>query len=289
MHTLLKTFIIAGTLLLSHSFATTYPLSIKDDLGRNLIIKTEPKRIISLVPSHTETIYALGAGTNLIGRDDYSDYPEAAQKLPKMGGLYNPNLEAIVAAKPDLVLASEYGELPKQLEAAGITVWAGSAQTFDDVFTTIETLGIILNHEDAAQKINNKMRADIKDIETVTRAIKKVSVYYEIDPTPYTVGPNSFLGVLIQKAGGQNIIPAKLGDFPQISPELVLQANPSVIIGASQEDIAKRNGWTNISAVKNKRVVLLTPAQDNILSRAGPRLAQALKILAKILHPDLFR
>jgi iron complex transport system substrate-binding protein len=281
--------LISGLALATQAFATSYPLTIKDDLDRNIVIKTEPKRIIALLPSHTETVYALGAGSSMVGRDAYSDFPAQALELPKVGDLYTPNIEAILALKPDLVLNSEYGDLTPKLEKAGITVWAGSAQTFDDVFETISVMGKILNREASAASLNNKMKADIREIEVVTRAVKKVSVYYEIDPTPYTVGPASFLGVLITKAGGANIIPKELGDFPKISPELVVKANPSCIIGTSRDNAIKRPGWANLQAILNDRVFQLTPDQDNLVSRPGPRLAQGLRVLAKILHPGLFR
>jgi iron complex transport system substrate-binding protein len=285
---LLSSLALATHALCAPALATAYPLTIKDDLERNVTIKAEPRRIVSLLPSHTETVYALGSGSSVVGRDDYSDFPAQVLELPKVGGAYDPNLEAIIALKPDLVLNSEYGELTPKLEKAGITVWAGGAQTYDDVFVTIGTLGKILNREASAASLNAKMRSDIREIETVTRAVKRVSVYFEIDPTPYTVGPASYLGVLLTKAGGANIIPAKLGDFPKISPELVVQSNPSCIVGASLEDALKRPGWASIAAVTNRRVFKLTPDQDNLVSRPGPRLAQGLRVLAKILHPDLF-
>jgi iron complex transport system substrate-binding protein len=275
--------------LSSSALATTYPLTVKDDLNRTVTVNAEPKKIVVLLPSHTEMIYALGAGANVVARDDYSDYPLEVTKLPKVGGLYNPNLEAILALKPDLVLNSEYGDLTPKLERAGVTVWAGSPQTFDDIFETITTLAKIVNKEAAAVSLNNRIRAEVREIETVTRAIKKVSTYYEIDPTPYSVGPNSFIGSLLSRAGGLNIIPKELGDFPQVSPELIVKQNPSVIVGVTCADAAKRPGWANITAVKTNRCYTLTPAQDNLVNRPGPRIAQGLKVLAKMIHPDLFR
>jgi iron complex transport system substrate-binding protein len=269
--------------------ATTYPLIAKDDLGRNITVSQEPKKIVVLLPSHTEMLYALGAGVKIIARDDYSDFPPEVQKLPKVGGLYNPNLEAILALKPDLVLNSEYGDLTPKLEKAGVTVWAGSPQNYNDIFETITTLGKIVNREDAAAALNKKIQLEVRDIETVTRAIKKTSVYFEIDPTPYTVGPNSFIGNILAKSGALNIIPASLGDFPQIAPEIVVKANPSVIIGLTCADAVKRPGWANIAAIKTNRCYVLTPEQDNLVSRPGPRIAQGMKVLAKLINPDLFR
>lgn len=288
---MLKRLLVIATiaLLSSIGYATTYPLTVKDQLGRSVVIASEPKKIVVLLPSHNEMIYALGAGPRVIGRDDYSDYPNDVQKLPKLGGLYNPNLEAIIALKPDLVLNSEYGDLTPKLEKAGLTVWAGSPQSFEDIFATITTLGQIVNHEDAALALNRKIRLELREIEIVTKAIKKTSVYYEIDPTPYSVGPNSFIGSLLSKGGALNIIPANLGDFPQVSPELIVKQNPSVIIGVSCAIASKRPGWAALAAIKTNRCYTLTPEQDNLINRPGPRIAQGLKIIAKMINPSLFR
>lgn len=288
---MLKRLLVIATiaLLSSIGYATTYPLTVKDQLGRSVVIASEPKKIVVLLPSHTEMIYALGAGPRVIGRDDYSDYPNDVQKLPKLGGLYNPNLEAIIALKPDLVLNSEYGDLTPKLEKAGLTVWAGSPQSFEDIFATITTLGQIVNREDAALALNRKIRLELREIEIVTKAIKKTSVYYEIDPTPYSVGPNSFIGSLLSKGGALNIIPANLGDFPQVSPELIVKQNPSVIIGVSCAIASKRPGWAALAAIKTNRCYTLTPEQDNLINRPGPRIAQGLKIIAKMINPSLFR
>lgn len=276
-------------LLAPAATATTYPLTLKDDLGRTVTLRAEPRRIITLLPTHTETVFALGLGDRVVGRDANSDFPAEAERVPSVGDLFTPNVERIVSLKPDLVLNSEYGTLTPALEKAGITVWAGGAQTFEDVFTTISTIGMMLNREQRAAAINEGIRRDIRDIETVTRAVRKVPVYYEIDPSPYSVGPNSFIGTLLAKAGGLNIIPAALGDFPKINPELVVAANPAVIVGISRDDAARRPGWANLQAVKDGRVHKLSEAQDDLVSRAGPRVAEGLRVLARLLHPDLFR
>jgi iron complex transport system substrate-binding protein len=289
---MLKRFFALATIAIfssSIAHATTYPLTVKDQLGRSVTISSEPKKIVVMLPSHTEMIYALGAGGRVIGRDDYSDYPSEVQKLPKLGGLYNPNLEAIIALKPDLVLNSQYGDLTPKLEKSGITVWAGDPQRFEDIFTTISTLALIVNREAAAVTLNRQIRLELREVEIVTKAIKKTSVYYEIDPTPYSVGPNSFIGSLLSKGGALNIIPASLGDFPQVSPELIVKENPSVIIGVSCSDASKRPGWANIAAVKTNRCYTLTPEQDNLVNRPGPRIAQGLKVIAKMINPSLFR
>ena len=289
MHKLLPALLLAAT---TSAAATTYPLTLTDDLGRKVILQAEPRRVVSVLPSTTETLCALGLCERLVGVDDYSDFPASVSKLPKVGGLYNPNIEAMVALKPDLVVVSKYGKLAESLAAAGITVLAVNPETYDEVFSKTLVLGRVMNREAQAKILVIQMRRDIAKIEILTKnAVRKPTAYYEVDPTPYTVGPNSFIGVLLGKAGAVNIIPASLGDFPKISPELVVQQNPQLILGVDLATAKARPGWANIAAVKSGRVTAIVPgsALDNLLTRPGPRLPLALAALAKIVHPEMFR
>ena len=289
MHRLLPALLLAVT---TSAAATTYPLTLTDDLGRRVILQAEPRRVVSVLPSTTETLCALGLCERLVGVDDYSDFPASVNKLPKVGGLYNPNIEAMVALKPDLVVVSKYGKLAESLAAAGITVMAINPETYDEVFSKTLVLGRVMNREAQAKILVIQMRRDIAKIEILTKnAVRKPTAYYEVDPTPYTVGPNSFIGVLLGKAGAVNIIPASLGDFPKISPELVVQQNPQLILGVDLATARARPGWANIAAVKSGRVTAIVPgsALDNLLTRPGPRLPLALAALAKIVHPEMFR
>lgn len=289
MHKLLPALLLAAT---TSAAATTYPLTLTDDLGRKVILQAEPRRVVSVLPSTTETLCALGLCERLVGVDDYSDFPASVSKLPKVGGLYNPNIEAMVALKPDLVVVSKYGKLAESLAAAGITVLAVNPETYDEVFSKTLVLGRVMNREAQAKTLVIQMRRDIARIEILTKnAVRKPTAYYEVDPTPYTVGPNSFIGVLLGKAGAVNIIPASLGDFPKISPELVVQQNPQLILGVDLATARARPGWANIAAVKSGRVTAIVPgsALDNLLTRPGPRLPLALAALAKIVHPEMFR
>lgn len=289
MHRLLPALLLAVT---TSAAATTYPLTLTDDLGRRVILQAEPRRVVSVLPSTTETLCALGLCERLVGVDDYSDFPASVNKLPKVGGLYNPNIEAMVALKPDLVVVSKYGKLAESLAAAGITVMAINPETYDEVFSKTLVLGRVMNREAQAKILVIQMRRDIAKIEILTKnAVRKPTAYYEVDPTPYTVGPNSFIGVLLGKAGAVNIIPASLGDFPKISPELVVQQNPQLILGVDLATAKARPGWANIAAVKSGRVTAIVPgsALDNLLTRPGPRLPLALAALAKIVHPEMFR
>ncbi|HEU4742082.1 MAG TPA: ABC transporter substrate-binding protein [Meiothermus sp.] len=267
-----------------------YPKALTDDLGRKVTIQAEPKRIVTMLPSLTETLCAMGACDRLVATDSFSDWPESVKKLPKMGALFDASPEKIVALKPDLVLISVYGKLQEPLERSGIPTFALKVESYGDIFRTTRLLGEILNHKPAAERLVAQIQQQVYAQESrAAKAKDRPTVYLEIDPTPYTVGPGSFIGVLIAKARGQNIIPKELGDFPQVSPELVVQKNPQVIVlthpGAA--DLAKRPGWARLRAIQANRVCSFTGGPDNLLSRPGPRVAEGLKLLIDCLHPEL--
>jgi iron complex transport system substrate-binding protein len=263
-----------------------FPVTVRDDLGRSVTVAAEPRRIVALLPSHTETLFALGAGDRVVGVDDNSDYPPEAARLPRLGALYDPRVEQTLALRPDLVLASEYGPAPTRLAALGLTVWAGSAARLADVYRVLEILGRLVGRSPEAAALAATMRRDVDALAARVRALPRVRVYDELDPTPYTVGPGSFVGALLDMAGGDNIVPADLGEFPRISPELVIARDPEVILGVPLAEAAGRPGWAGITAVKRGAVHTLTPAEQGLLSRPGPRLAEGLALLGRRLHPD---
>ncbi|QFP76991.1 ABC transporter substrate-binding protein [Deinococcus sp. AJ005] len=289
----MRQFIVLSTLvLLSSAAATAYPLTVTDDLGRKVTLNSEPKRIIAMLPSHTETLIAIGAGDKLIAIDVYSNYPKAiTDKLPKVGSGFQPDLEAIVALKPDLVLADESSgsRLTEKLAAAGLTVYGGTAQTYNEVFEKIAVLGKMTNRETGALNLITSMRTELNTLQASVAKLPRVSTYYEIDPTPYSVGPNSFIGALISRAGGQTIVPAALGDFPKLDPELIVKANPQIMIGLTPAEAAKRPGWANLKAVQSGKIFNPTPEEGDAISRPGPRLPAALRALIKYIHPEALK
>ncbi|WP_034386162.1 ABC transporter substrate-binding protein [Deinococcus sp. YIM 77859] len=272
--------------------ATTYPLTVTDDLGRTVTLRTEPRRIIAMLPSHTETLVAIGAGDRLVAVDRFSNFPKnVTDKLPKVGSAYQPNLEAILALKPDLVLADESAgsRLTEKLAAAGLTVYGGTAQTYNEVFQKIAVLGRLTNREAGATRLITRLRSELNALSQSVAGLPKVSTYYEVDPSPYSVGPNSFIGTLITKAGGRTIVPASLGDFPKLDPEFIVKANPQVMVGLSLNDARNRPGWAGVQAVRSGRVYALTPEERDALSRPGPRLPDALRTLIRFLHPEALK
>lgn len=286
----MRRILFAAALLSSTAAATKYPLTITDDLGRTITLKSEPRRIVAMLPSHTETLFALGAGGKLVGIDEYSNFPKAeTAKIQKVGSGFSPNIEAIVALKPDLVLADESSSsrLTEKLAAAGLTVYGGTAQTYNEVFEKIAVLGRLTNHEVNATRLVTSLRSELNTLQQSVLKRPRVSVYYEVDPAPYSVGPNSFIGALITKAGGQTIVPASMGDFPKIDPELIVKSNPQAMIGLTLDEAKKRPGWAGLNAVKAGRVYKPTDDERDALARPGPRLAVALKTLLKMIHPEV--
>lgn len=285
-----KLFAVLVVMLFSPALAGSFPLSLKDDLGRTVLLKSEPKRIISMLPSHTEALFALGVGSKVVGIDQFSNYPKAeTEKIQKVGSTFTPNLEAIAALKPDLVLIddSAYSKLAENLEKIGVVVYAGMAQTYIESFEKIAILGRLTGATNKAQSIISRLRSEINQIGVQLLRVKKVSVYFEVDPTPYAAGEASFIGELLSRAGGKNIVSKSLGAFPQISPELVIQANPSVILGVTLADVSSRPGWANIAAIQNKRVYKPSSEENDAIVRGGVRLAEALRTLVKYLHPSI--
>ena len=290
----MKKLLAVLSVLLTLALATSYPLVVTDDLGREITIPAEPQRIVVMLPSATETLCSIGACDKIVATDDYSNWPAEAAEKPKAGGLYNPNVELIASFEPDLVISSKYGKLTEALEKLGITVYAVNTQTYDDIFRTARNLGRLVNREAEAEALVARINQQVYALESQAAKVKdRPTVYYEIDATPYTVGPDSFIGTLIKKARGENVIPAELGLFPKISPELVVEKNPEVIVlgdapyGVTAAKIAERPGWAGIRAIQDGRVCELTKEQTDVVHRPGPRVAEGLKVLIDCFHPGL--
>ena len=279
------------------AFATDYPLTVTDGLGREVALLKEPERIVAMLPSQTETFCAVGACDKLVGTDNYSNYPEQVRDLPKLGGFRSADVEDIVALEPDLVLvAASAGELAETLGGLGLTVFASGAhsgQTYESTLEEFLFLGKLVNREAEAQALVETTRSQVDAVGALTADAPRPQVYYEISDSLYTASPASFTGALIEKAGGENVIPAQLGAFPQVDPEFVLERNPEVIIladapsGTSVESLRERPGWANLEAVGSGRVYELDQTQVDVLSRSGPRMVEAVRLLAQLLHPEL--
>lgn len=281
---------------------TPEPIALTDRLGRAVTLAAPAQRIVSLAPSNTEIVFALGAGDKLVGRDDFSDYPPEASKVQSLGSLYpKVNAEAIVALKPDLVLAAGITnpEDVKALADLGLTVYATSYTTsLADIYADILAVGQLTGRSGEAEKLVADMQARVEAVASETANVaERPNVFYETDDTdpssPWTRGPGTFLDALINMAGGQNIGATGQDQDFQMSLEAIVKEDPAIIIfshasysGRTPEQVMARPGWENITAVKNKAVYAI---DGNLLDRPGPRVVEGLEALARLIHPELFK
>lgn len=278
---------------------TQGPLKFTDGLGREVSLKGPAQRVVSLAPSNTEILFAVGAGKQVVGRDEFSDYPPEAKSLQSVGGSMGQySTEAVVALKPDLVLAAEINapELVKQLEDLGLTVYyLKNPKTLEEMYGNLDIVGQLTGHDTAGLVDSLKKRVQAVD-EKVMPLSSRPSVFYEIDATdpakPYTYGPGSFGDLLIARAGGFNIGNQLSDPYPQMSLEQIVVSNPGIILlgdsmwGTTAEAVKGRPGWEGIEAVKSGNIL---PFDDNLVSRPGPRLVDGLEQLARIFHPGAFQ
>lgn len=282
-------------LALSTALATSYPLTVKDALGRSVTLTHAPQRIVSMIPSSTETVCAEDACDRLVGVDQFSNDPASVRELPHLGSGLDPNIEALVALKPDLVLADASSkELVAKLTALGIPVYAGTPQSYQQLFPTFRVIGRLIDEQTPAAVLVGRVQGAVDAVARLTAGLPKPTVYLELDKTPYSVGPTSYIGQLIAKAGGKDIVPARLGHYPQLDPAFIIQQNPDVILladapfGVSPASVAARPGWGALKAVRTGKVIALSQRQIDELNRPGPRVVDAVEFLARILHPGAF-
>ena len=268
----------------------TFPVTVTDDTGRSVTIAARPERIVSLAPGNTEIVAELGALERLVGVTTYCDYPPEVADLPKMGDFVGPNLEAIAAADPDLVLVTTgvQAEVVTQLESLGAAVVAIDPQTLDGLYTAIGTVGAAIGEPQAAADLTESMELQIHDIAEQVEG-GPVPCFLEIAQDPlFTVGSGTLLNELIEYAGGENVV-AEEG-YVAYSVEQLLQADPAVYLAtkgsmSDPSDITGRPGYDSITAVAEGRVYLL---DDNLVSRPGPRVVEGIRQIAAALHPDVF-
>jgi iron complex transport system substrate-binding protein len=275
-------------------------IAITDGLGREVQLESAAQRVVSLAPSNTEILFALGAGDKVVGRDEVSDYPAEALALPTVGGWSGFSAEAIVALKPDLVLAAEINtpELVAELESLGLTVYyLSNPKTLEELYVNIEIVATLTGRD--ATKLTDSLKARVAAVdEKIAPLSYAPSVFYEVDATdpskPYSIGPGTFINLLITRAGGMNAVElAGITDpYPQISLEQLVIAPPDIIIlgdsmwGTTAESVAARPGWDTLKAVVDGKVFAF---DDNLVSRPGPRLIDGLEALARLLHPEVFK
>jgi len=277
-----------------------YPQTHTDALGREVTLTAQPKRIVSLAPSVTEILFAIGAGPQVVGRTEFCNYPPEVLSLPTIGGFSAKSIsvEAILALQPDLVIAGSLRqkEVVEALTGAGITVFTVAPTSLADIQSGIVTLGEMTGNVEGAGAVVADMQSRISTISEKVASVptdKRPKVFYEVFDEPLTTTTNaSFVGELLTLAGGVNIFADLPDAYPTISVEQIAERDPQIIIGPSSHAdkltaalIASRPGWASLTAVKNNAVYIV---DGDSISRAGPRVVTALEALAKALYPDLF-
>jgi iron complex transport system substrate-binding protein len=276
---------------------TTYPLTLYDALSRRVTIKARPLRIISLAPAITETLYAIGAGARLIADTDYCTYPEAAKKLPHVGGYLDPNIEKITSLKPDLILANRGTErtIVDKLAKLGTPLVALDPASFEDVCEITVTIGAVVDALPKATALAQQLRtrrANVALTSTFLSDKPMVLFLFSLDGLN-SAGPGTFIDDLITLAGGDNVAKSTGKEWPELSMEAVVAADPSVIVVLSGHGggaltpakalatLRTQDKWKNIAAVKGGRVFVL---DDDLITIPGPRLIDGLEALSKALH-----
>ncbi len=280
---------------------TTAPIVLTDGLQRPVTLDQPALRIVSLASSNTEILFAIGAGDQVVGRDDFSDFPAEVKDLPSVGGsMGNYNLEAITSLQPDLVLVAGINtpEQVKALEELNIKVfYLGNPTDLQEMVENLRIVGQLTGHEREALALADSLQARVKAVEDKLVGVEfRPKVFYELDASmdpskPWTAGAGTFVDTIIKMAGGENVAAGMSEAWAQISQEELLVADPAIILlgdaayGTTPDSVAQRPGWDVMRAVKENKIFAF---DDNLVSRPGPRLVDGLETMAKILHPELF-
>lgn len=284
----------ALSLLVAATAFAANPVAVTDDLGQQTCLAVAPLRIVSLAPSNTELLFALGLGDRVVGVTEYCNWPEAAARIEKVAGYTDLSVEKIAAVRPDLVVAARGNDLEglETLRRLGIPVFAFAANGVDDVLRAVDRLGQLTGQTDGAQALETQLRARVEAVRRRVQGRPRPLVLWGFAADPiYTAGAGSLIDDVIEQAGGSNAGRRAAGLWPQVSLETVVGWAPDVLLMSPSTDAAGElaqlrtlDGWRDLPAVRSGRVVRI---DGDLLTRAGPRLVDALEQLAAQLHPDV--
>ncbi len=292
---LISTSAISGCTKTGSKDALGSAIQVVDDFGRKVILESAPERIISLAPSNTEILFALGLGERVAAVTDFCDFPLEAKEKQKVGGFSEPNLERIVEISPDLILAtSMHAKEIEKLDELGLKVFVIDSKSLKDIFSAIDKVGSLTLSKPQAKALIGKMSERLSEIDKRLAGLpapEKPLVYYEIWNDPLmTVGKDGLIAEAIRRAGGMNLGDGLTGEYPELSLEKIIESDPKVIIApkGSMSDpaiVKERAGWEEISAVQNDRVYIV---DESLLVRFGPRIVDGIYYMAEMIHPERF-
>ena len=270
------------------ALAPAHALQLTDDRGVTVALAQTPQRIVSLLPSLTESICALDQCQRLVGVDRYSNDPASVRRLPTLGGGLDPNIEAIVALRPDVVVLATSSRASQRLESLGLKVVALEPKSQADVRRVLKKLGQLLAVPDdtGAERVWRVIDAGVTAAaQSLPPKAKNLRVYFEVNQGPYAAGQSSFIGETLTRLGVKNVVPAALGPFPRLNPEFVVRANPDIIMvsSGSMQGMLAYPGWSAIKAVRENRICAFSRDESDVLVRPGPRMAEAARIMAKCI------
>lgn len=268
--------------------ALAQAVTVRDDRQQDVVIAKPPERIVSLLPSLTETVCALGQCHKLVALDRYSNWPESVRQLPRMGGGLDPSIEAVLAQRPDLILMATSARGAERFESLGLNVLVLEPRTHADAQRVLhkvaQALGLPKAQSDAVwRQIDAGVDAAAQSLPPRAKGQK---IYVEVSPAPYGASESSFIGETLTRLGMRNILPASLGPFPQINPEFVVRAQPDVIMAgdSSRASMVQRPGWSQLKAIQSRKVCAFSPEESDMLVRAGPRMAEGARLMAQCLQ-----
>ena len=269
-------------------FQSVQAVTVLDDRQQKVQIDQAPQRIVSLLPSLTETVCALKQCQKLVGLDRYSNWPESVKVVPRVGGGLDPNIESIVALKPDLVLAAGSTRGADRLQALGLNVLRLEPRNHADAQRVWRTVAQALHVPTPdSDRVWQGIQAGVQAaVQSLSPAARQQRVYFEVSPAPYGASESSFLGETLTRMGVANILPASMGPFPQVNPEWVVQARPDVIMAgdSSRVSMLQRPGWSRLRAMQGQRLCVFKQDESDMLVRAGPRMAEGAQLMADCLN-----
>lgn len=266
-------------------------LEVTDQRGVTVRFAQTPQRIVSLLPSLTESVCALGQCQRLVGVDRYSNHPESVARLPRLGGGLDPSIEAVIALRPDVVLISLSSRAAERLEALGLKVVALEPKTHADVRRVLQALSVLLDVPTAEpERLWREIQAGVDTAaRSLPPAARGLRVYFEVSRGPYGAGEVSFIGETLTRLGVKNVIPAELGPFPRLNPEFIVRADPDLIMigNRSMQTREVYPGWDQMKAVRAQRVCVYGVEDSDVVVRPGPRMAEAAQIMARCISGKL--
>jgi iron complex transport system substrate-binding protein len=266
--------------------SASHAVTLTDDRGAHISLASPPQRIVSLLPSLTETVCALGACERLVAVDTYSNWPQAVRALPHVGGMDDAQVESIVALRPDLVLAATSTRALARLESLGLKVLALEPRTLEDFRRVVGQLDRALGTSGGPALLQG-VDAELAAAATaLTSAQRGTRVYFEVSSAPYAASETSFIGQLLARVGAANVVPGALGPFPKLNPEFIVRADPQVVMVSDQTsgNLSARPGWSGVRALREGRVCRFTPAQSDVLVRPGPRMAEGARLMVACMQ-----